>query len=34
VLYLKVPSDAGLGVDVDEEAIKKYLISNPLRLGS
>jgi len=34
VLYLKVPSGAGLGVDVDEEAIRKYLTSNPLRLGS
>ena len=34
VLYLKVPSGAGLGVDVDEEAIRKYLTSSPLRLGS
>jgi len=34
VLYLKVPSGAGLGVKVDEEAMKKYLVSSPLRMGS
>jgi o-succinylbenzoate synthase len=33
VLYLKVPSGAGLGVKVDEETIKKYLVSRPLRMG-
>jgi o-succinylbenzoate synthase len=33
VLYLKVPSGAGLGTEVNEEAMKKYLVSNPLRLG-
>jgi len=32
VLYLKVPSRIGLGVDVDEEAIKNYLIDSPLRM--
>jgi L-alanine-DL-glutamate epimerase-like enolase superfamily enzyme len=34
VLYLKVPSKAGLGVEVDEGAIRKYLVNSPLRLGS
>jgi o-succinylbenzoate synthase len=32
-LYLKVPSGVGLGVDVDEEAIKKYMVGNPVRMG-
>ncbi len=33
VLYLKLPSGVGLGVDVDEETIKKYLVGNPVRMG-
>jgi o-succinylbenzoate synthase len=33
-LYLRVPSGAGLGVEVDEDAIKRYLFSSPLLIGS
>jgi o-succinylbenzoate synthase len=33
VLYLKVPSEVGLGVKVNEETIKKYLASSPLRMS-
>jgi len=34
VLYLKVPSKAGLGIEVVEGAIRKYLMNSPLHLGS
>jgi o-succinylbenzoate synthase len=33
-LCLKVPSEAGLSVKVDEETMKKYLVGGPLRIGS
>jgi len=32
VLYVKIPSEAGLGVKVNDETIKKYLTSNPIRM--
>jgi len=31
-LFVKVPSGSGLGVKVDEEIIRKYLTSNPIRI--
>jgi L-alanine-DL-glutamate epimerase-like enolase superfamily enzyme len=34
VLYLKVPSGTGLGVQVSEKAMKKYLVGNPLCMGN
>jgi len=34
VLHVKIPSDAGLGIKVNDETIKKYLTSNPLRIQS
>jgi hypothetical protein len=34
VLYMKIPSVSGLGVRVNEENMKKYLISSPLRIIS
>jgi len=32
VLYVKIPSGAGLGINVNDETIRKYLTSNPVRL--
>ncbi len=34
VLYLKVPSEAGLGVKVNDETMRKYLVGSPLQMGS
>ena len=33
VLYMRIPHGSGLGVEVNEEAVKRYLVSSPLRIG-
>jgi L-alanine-DL-glutamate epimerase-like enolase superfamily enzyme len=33
VLYLKVPLETGLSVKVNEETMKKYIVSSPLQMG-